>query len=301
MKQSVAKPFVKWVGGKSQLLPEIAQQIPKKFFHGEDSVYVEPFVGGGAVLFWILQAHPHIKKAVINDINTQLITTYRVVKEKPVELIELLRELQEQYLPKSEEERMAYFFMQRERYNYSKLSEEEIAALFIFLNRTCFNGLYRVNMKGAFNVPHGRYTHPKICDEETILADSRILQGVDILCGDFEQMAAYASSNVLYYLDPPYKPLSKTSSFSSYTSEGFGDEDQIRLGKFCWKITKEKASFILSNSDLENTEEGDGFFENLYKSFSIRHVMAKRAVNAVAEKRGKISELLISNTGQFCR
>lgn len=175
------------------------------------------------------------------------------------------------------------------------MSEIEIAALFIFLNRTCFNGLYRVNSKGKFNVPHGRYANPKICDTETIRADSLILQKVEILCGDFAETITYATPNAFFYFDPPYKPLSKTSSFNSYAKEEFDDNEQIRLRDFCHQISANKANFILSNSDVRDKDENNIFFDELYHAYNIRRVMATRMVNANPEKRGKLSELMISN------
>ena len=290
-----AKPFVKWVGGKTQLLGDIERTLPSDFSQKKNVIYVEPFVGGGAVLFWILQQFPNIQKAVINDINPHLITTYKVIKEQPYKLIEQLKELQEKYIPFGEEDRKEYYLNKRDIYNASSLSEIETAALFIFLNRTCFNGLYRVNSKGKFNVPHGKYANPRICDEDTILADSKILQKVDILCGDFEKTIAYASPDALFYFDPPYKPLSKTSSFNSYAKDEFDDNEQIRLRDFCHKIVQYKTNFILSNSDVKGKDENDNFFDEIYNEYHIQRVMATRMVNANPEKRGKLSELMISN------
>ena len=290
-----AKPFVKWVGGKTQLLEDIKSVLPSGFSQKKDIVYVEPFVGGGAVLFWILQQFPNIKKAIINDIDPHLITTYRVIKEQPDKLIELLWSFQCEYIPLNEDERKIYYLNKRDIYNSFSLSDVETAALFVFLNRTCFNGLYRVNSHGKFNVPHGRYTNPKICDEETILADSRILQKVEILCGDFAETIVYAASNALFYFDPPYKPLSKTSSFNSYAKEDFGDSEQIRLRDFCHQVSAHKANFILSNSDVKSKDENDNFFDEIYHAYNIRRVMATRMVNANPDKRGKLSELLIRN------
>ena len=182
-----AKPFVKWVGGKTQLLDDIKNTLPLDLSEREEVVYVEPFVGGGAVMFWILQEYPNITKAVINDINEELICTYRVIKSDVEKLILELTRIQTEYLTLDDVARKDYYLSQRERYNKKNNSDLETAALFIFLNRTCFNGLYRVNSKGKFNVPHGRYTNPKICDAETLRADSTILQRVEILCGDFAQ------------------------------------------------------------------------------------------------------------------
>lgn len=294
-KYKSAKPFVKWVGGKTQLIEDIAHTLPSDFLQRTDITYVEPFVGGGAVLFWILQQFPNIKKAVINDINPHLIATYRVVKQQPGELIKQLKVLQNEYIPLGEEGRKNYYLNKRDIYNTSHLSEVETAALFIFLNRTCFNGLYRVNSKGKFNVPHGKYANPKICDEETIMADSLLLQKVEILCGDFEDTAAYASSDALFYFDPPYKPLSKTSSFNSYAKEEFDDNEQIRLCNFCHRISENKTIFILSNSDVKGTDKDNNFFDDIYNRYYIQRVMATRMVNANPEKRGKLSELMISN------
>jgi len=290
------KPFIKWVGGKTQLIGEIEHVLPSDLIHKTDVTYVEPFVGGGAVLFWILQQFPNIKKAVINDINPHLIATYRAVKEQPERLIALLRVFQNEYIPLGKEDRKDYYLNKRDTYNTSSLSEIETAALFIFLNRTCFNGLYRVNSKGKFNVPHGRYANPKICDEETILADSLILQRVEILCGDFAETYIYASPNALFYFDPPYKPLSKTSSFNSYSKEDFNDDEQIRLCNFCHRIADNKATFILSNSDVKGKDKNNNFFDEIYNRYHIKRVLATRMVNANPEKRGKLSELMISNT-----
>lgn len=292
---TLAKPFVKWVGGKTQLLDDLKRVLPIGFAQKQNVVYVEPFVGGGAVLFWILQQFPNIKKAVINDINPHLITTYRIIKEQPTKLIELLRVFQDEYIPLNEDERKNYYLNKRNIYNDSSLSEIEISALFIFLNKTCFNGLYRVNSKGEFNVPHGRYSNPKICDEATILADSRILQKVEILCGDFAETIAYATPNALFYFDPPYKPLSKTSSFNSYAKEEFDDNEQIRLRDFCHQISAQKVNFILSNSDVKGKDVDDNFFDELYCNYEIQRVMATRMVNSNPEKRGKLTELLIRN------
>ena len=194
-----AKPFIKWVGGKTQLLDDIKKSLPKDLDKREGLTYVEPFVGGGAVLFWILQEYPNITRAVINDINAELICTYRVIKNDVDSLIAELSRLQAEYLPLSAEDRKEYYLAQRALFNTKNTTDVQTAALFIFLNRTCFNGLYRVNSKGEFNVPHGKYSNPRICDEATLKADSVLLQKVEILCGDFAQTGEYAGQNVLYY------------------------------------------------------------------------------------------------------
>lgn len=290
-----AKPFVKWVGGKTQLIDSIEKSLPKDFGGKNDLTYVEPFVGGGAILFWILQKYPNIKNAIINDINPDLTTAYKIIKEKPHELIMKLRFIQDEYLPLSEEKRKEYFLMKRDRFNTKLLDSVENSALFIFLNRTCFNGLYRVNSKGLFNVPFGKYSNPKICDESTIMADSKLLQKVDILTGDFEAILKYTKKPSFFYFDPPYKPLSETSSFNSYSKEDFNDKEQIRLGDFCRQIDLLGHTFMLSNSDVKGKNPNDNFFEELYNHFDIKRVYATRMVNANAEKRGKLTELLITN------
>lgn len=290
-----AKPFIKWVGGKTQLLDDIKKSLPRDLSQRAGMIYVEPFVGGGAVLFWILQEYPNITRAIINDINAELICTYRVVKYDVESLIIELRRLQTEYLQLDESARKKYFLAQRERFNENDKTDIETAALFIFLNRTCFNGLYRVNSKGKFNVPHGRYSNPKICDEETLRADSVVLQRVEILCGDFAQTGKYAGDNVLYYFDPPYRPLTETSAFTSYSKDGFDDAEQLRLRDFCSQIAKHQSLFVASNSDPQNVNNGDDFFERLYKMFSIKRVSAARMINSKGRGRGAISEIMISN------
>lgn len=290
-----AKPFIKWVGGKSQLIENIEKALPKTFAQQNSITYIEPFVGGGAVLFWILQKYPNITKAVINDINPDLTNAYKTIKETPSELVKHLQIIQDEYLQLSEEKRKEFYFNKRERFNTKSLDSVENTALFIFLNRTCFNGLYRVNSKGLFNVPFGRYANPKICDKQTIYADSEILQKVEIMTGDFEETLKYATNNCFFYFDPPYKPLSETSSFNSYTKEDFDDLEQIRLRNFCNKIDRLGHHFILSNSDVKGKNPNDDFFDNLYQQFNIKRVFATRMINANAEKRGKLTELLITN------
>ena len=290
-----ARPFIKWVGGKTKLLDDIKNSLPRDLSQRAGMTYVEPFVGGGAVLFWILQEYPNITRAIINDINAKLICTYRVVKYDVENLIIELTRLQAEYLQLDEIARKKYFLAQREHFNENDKTDIETAALFIFLNRTCFNGLYRVNSKGKFNVPHGRYSNPKICDEETLRADSAVLQRVEILCGDFAQTDKYAGDNVLYYFDPPYRPITKTSAFTSYSKDGFDDTEQMRLRDFCSKIAKHQSLFVASNSDPLNADNGDDFFDRLYKMFSIRRVSASRMINSRGNGRGAISEIMISN------
>ncbi len=290
-----ARPFIKWVGGKTQLLDEVHKSLPADFASREHVTYVEPFVGGGAVLFWILQTYPNIDRAIINDINSELICTYRVIKDDVESLINVLRRLQEEYIPKNAGERKDYFMEKRSLFNTRRTSLVETAALFIFLNRTCFNGLYRVNSKGEFNVPHGKYLNPRICDANNLRACSAVLQRVEILCGDFAETGRYAGPNSLFYLDPPYKPITETSSFTSYSKDGFDDTEQIRLRDFCDQISKDKALFVASNSDPKEVNPKEDFFDSIYNHFFIKRVSAARMINSDASGRGAISELMISN------
>ena len=290
-----ARPFIKWVGGKTQLLNEVSKSLPRDFASRQHVTYVEPFVGGGAVMFWILQEYPNIERAVINDINQELICTYRVIQVNVEELIAELAHIQDEYIPLGSEGRKAYFMEKRARFNTKKTTPVETAALFIFLNRTCFNGLYRVNSKGKFNVPHGKYANPRICDADNLHACSAVLQKVEILCGDFSETGRYAGPNTLFYFDPPYKPITETSSFTSYAKEGFNHDEQVRLRDFCDQISKDKALFVASNSDPKGVNPSENFFDTLYNHFIIKRVSATRMINSDASGRGAISELIISN------
>ena len=292
---SQARPFIKWVGGKTQLLDEVRKSLPRDFASRQHVLYVEPFVGGGAVMFWILQAYPNIERAVINDINQELICTYRVIKENVEELIAKLAQIQEEYISLGAKDRKAYFMEKRALFNKKQTTPVETAALFIFLNRTCFNGLYRVNSKGEFNVPHGKYVNPRICDVDNLRACSSVLQKVEILCGDFAETGRYAGPDTLFYFDPPYKPITETSSFTSYSKEGFGDKEQLRLRDFCDQISQEKALFVASNSDPKDVNPQEDFLDKLYDHFIIKRVSAARMINSDASGRGTISELMISN------
>lgn len=291
-----AKPFIKWVGGKGQLIEQLTNLLPKDFRCWKDTTYIEPFVGGGAMLFYMLQHFPNIKHAVINDINTDLTTCYQTIRDNAEELILSLKDIEEYYLSiKEEEERKSFFMSVREQYNQKNLAPVDNTTKFIFLNRTCFNGLYRVNKSGLFNVPFGKYKNPKICDPQTIRKDSELLQRVEILNGDFEETFNYAKGNTLFYFDPPYRPLSDTSSFNDYTKESFNDDTQIRLKEYCDRINNAGYSFMLSNSDCKGKTESDNFFDILYKDYQIERVWASRSINANPNKRGKLTEILVHN------
>ncbi len=291
-----AKPFIKWVGGKTQLIEQLDRQLPADFGNWQNATYIEPFVGGGAMLFYMLQQYPNIRHAVINDINPDLVTCYRTVRDSPDMLIKSLRDIQNSYLAlKTEESRKEFFLAVRDRYNEKTLDPIENTTKFFFLNRTCFNGLYRVNKKGLFNVPFGKYKNPLICDEMTIKTDSRLLQRVEILTGDFEATFEYATHNTLFYFDPPYRPLSDTSSFNDYTKESFNDDAQVRLKEYCDRIHQAGHKFMLSNSDCKGKNEEDNFFDVLYGKYKIERVWASRNINSNASKRGKLTEILVHN------
>lgn len=290
-----ARPFIKWVGGKTQLLDEVRESLPRDLAHRQHLTYVEPFVGGGAVLFWILQTYPNIERAVINDINEELICTYRVIKSDVESVVGTLFHLQSEYIPLDDASRKDYYLAKRALFNTKQNSEIDTAALFIFLNRTCFNGLYRVNSKGEFNVPHGKYAHPRICDASNLRDVAKVLQKVDILSGDFSQTGQFAGPDTLFYFDPPYKPITDTASFTSYAKGGFDDAEQIRLRDFCDQISDAGAMFVASNSDPKEIHPEETFFDRLYNHFIIKRVSAARMINSDPSGRGCISELMISN------
>ena len=290
------KPFLKWVGGKGQLINEIEKLLP---VDGEKVLtkYAEPMVGGGALLFSILSKYD-FEELYISDINAELINAYIVVRDNIDLLVEKLTEMQAIFLPMNENGRKYFYYNARDKFNALQLSQEtavEKAALFIFLNKTCFNGLYRVNKKGQFNVPMGAYKNPTICDENNLRNISNALQNVEIVCGDYTLSESFIDNNTFVYIDPPYRPISETSAFTSYNSDSFDDNEQIRLSQYIERIDKVGAKVVLSNSDPKNVNPDDMFFDDLYKSFKIHRVEATRAINSKAEKRGKISELLICN------
>ena len=294
-----AKPFVKWVGGKSQLIEQLEALLPADFDSWENVTYIEPFVGGGAMLFHMLQKYKNIRTAVINDINPDLTTCYQTVRDNPDELVNSLKEIQKEYYSiKSKDEKCQFFLLMREEFNKKNLGDIENTTLFFFLNRTCFNGLYRVNKSGLFNVPFGKYETPTICDPQTIYADSKLLQNVEIITGDYQETLRYANGNSFFYFDPPYRPLSATSNFNDYSKEVFNDIAQKRLKSFCDTIQNAGHMFMLSNSDCSSANPEDTFFEDLYlveDYYNMSRVMASRNVNANGKKRGKITEIVVRN------
>ena len=288
------KSFVKWAGGKSQLISEIRKKYPKNI-----KCYCEPFVGGGAVLFDIL-ANYKPEKVLINDINKELIITYYQLQNNVDNLIKKLFALQNEFISADLEQRKIIYNNNRKLYNSLKNkscenNELEIASLFIFLNKTCFNGLYRVNKNGDFNVPMGSYKNPLICDEFNLKKSSSLLKNVKIICGDYSRCIDYINDETFFFFFPPYRPLTQTSSFTSYSAKVFDDKEQIRLADFINIISRKGAIVVASNSDPQNADENDMFFDNLYRNYSIKRIQAKRAINSKSEGRGNVSELLISN------
>ena len=291
------KPFLKWAGGKGQLLKEIEKYYP--FDNGVITKYAEPFVGGGAVLFDILSKYD-LDYIYISDINAELINTYVIVRDHIEELIKFLKKYQLEYVPLETEDRKSYYMTKRERFNDLKVNDNEAeniekAALMIFLNKTCFNGLYRVNKKGLFNVPMGAYKNPLICDEKNLRAVSEKLQNVKIVCGDYRKSAEFIDEHTFVYFDPPYRPLTETASFTAYTENLFNDEEQIELAEFVECMHKKGAKIVVSNSDPKNSNTEDDFFDSIYSAHKIKRVEATRMINCNSESRGKIKELLISN------
>lgn len=294
MDYMTVKPFIKWAGGKSQLLAEIRTKYPVKI-----EKYCEPFLGGGAVLFDIL-ANFHPDEVLVNDINKELINVYKQIKTNCDDLIKNLLELQKDYWNRGNDERKKIYLNKRKKFNDLKSNGEasgnsEKAALFIFLNKTCFNGLYRVNSKGLFNVPMGAYKRPLICDAENLRRCEKLLKKVKIICGDFSSTVDFIDSKTFVYLDPPYRPISPTSSFTAYSEFVFTDREQIKLGTFVDEITKKGAKIVLSNSDPKNTNKNDNFFDDLYKKYNIVRIEANRMINSKASARDSINELLICN------
>lgn len=296
--QEKVKPFVKWAGGKGSLLNQINKFYPTELKDGRIDCYIEPFIGGGAVLINILQNY-NVKEAYAFDINLDLINSYNVIKNNVNELIESLKIIEKEFLSLDKEERKEYFYNIRKEYNSYKLTKNEIsinkAVQFIFLNRSCFNGLYRVNKSGDFNVPMGNYKNPTICDEVNLKALSKLIQNVKFEYGDYKTSQKYIKQNTFVYFDPPYRPLNITSGFTSYTKEDFNDDNQKELARYYKELHDDEVKVMLSNSNPKNTNKEDNFFEEIYCGFNINEIYAKRMINANSSGRGEISELLITN------
>jgi DNA adenine methylase len=290
-KQLFAKPFLKWAGGKTQILDEIDKRLPKnEIYAGDIDTYIEPFLGGGAVFFHIAYKYPEFKKYFLFDINQDIVNCFNSIKQNVDKVIKELQKLSHGFFALQKSDRRDFYYNIREQFN-----RDRSPAKLIFLNRTCYNGLYRVNRKGNFNVPFGDYKNPLICDNQNIKAVSHILKDAEIICADFEDSKDQINSNTFVYLDPPYRPISQTSSFTSYAQNDFSEHDQLRLTKFCKIIDAKGAKFLLSNSDPKNENPNENFFEEHYSAFIIERVKATRAINCRADRRGQINELLITN------
>jgi len=297
MSKYIAKPFLKWAGGKGQLLEKLNTLYPHELISGKIKLYIEPFVGGGAVLFDVLQKFD-IQKAVVIDLNKELINCYRCIKENVSEVISQLEILQNKFMSLNIGEQSKFYLDIRKKYNTIKLNckfDFDKAADFIFLNKTCFNGLYRVNSKGEFNVPFGKYKNPKICGKENLALIHRLLQKVDIIYGDYKQCKDFATNETFIYFDPPYRPITETQSFVGYSQIGFNDNNQKELAAIVKELASKNCKILLSNSDPKNINPNDNFFDSLYKDFYIRRIKAKRMINCQADKRGNITEIVVWN------
>lgn len=295
----MAKPFLKWAGGKGQLLATLDAHLPEV---GNSSSYFEPFLGGGAVFFHLKNRYPNLK-CYISDFNPELILCYLVIRDDLSCLINILRKISEEF-PSSQDDREAYFYNIRDEWNshicksairYPKKLRARRVAMTIFMNKTCFNGLFRVNSKGEFNTPFGRYKNPKILDEDNLKSVSKCLDGVTIKQHQFNRIFSTLKSGDFVYFDPPYRPLPGSPSFTSYTKSGFSDFEQKKLARFCDKIAKQGVNFMLSNSDPSAVDPNDRFFDEIYHKHTICRVLANRAINSNGEGRKKINEILVKS------
>lgn len=286
-----ARPFLKWAGGKTKLLPEIESRLPSNL----KGTYIEPFIGGGSVMFWMAQQY-NFDRIIINDINQDVADSYITIKYDHISLLSKLEELQSQFLKlKTVEEKNIFFLENRNKFNQRNNSSLDNTALMIFLNKTCFNGLYRVNKKNEFNVPFNKVLNSTLYDIDNIIACNKLLQNVTILNGDYSETLKYIDKDTFMYFDPPYKPISTTSSFNSYNKENFEDLEQKRLSEYCNLCNEKGAKWLLSNSDMKNNDAEDNFFDDMYKEYNIKRILSKRMINSDGTKRGEINEILISN------
>ena len=298
-----AKPFLKWAGGKGQLINIFRDFYPDELKNGNITRYYEPFIGGGAVFFDVSQQY-NIKSAFLYDINEDLILTYRVIQQDVFKLIETLDLFQRNYEKLDDKAQSEFFYKTREDFNrnllkvnFSKYNDEWIlrAAQIIFINKTCFNGLFRLNQKGEFNVPAGRYKNPKILDEQNLIKVSKLLSIAVIRNERFTAVEADIADNSFVYFDPPYRPISKTSDFTSYSKFKFEDAEQKQLGDLFHRLNQKEIKQMLSNSDPKNHDANDNFFDEIYKEFNISRVPARRMINSNATKRFAINEIIVTN------
>ncbi|MFA5347660.1 MAG: DNA adenine methylase [Methanoregula sp.] len=300
-----AKPFLKWAGGKTQLLGEFCKRLPERLENGEITHYVEPFIGGGAFFFYLNQRFS-FDQCSICDANEELILAYRVIKRSVNQLINELEILESGYLSRDDKERELFYYEVRDSFNkelpgidFQNYSSGWAgrAAKIIFLNRTCYNGLFRVNSRGEFNVPFGGYKNPDILNAGNLRGVAAILKNTNtrIMSGDFTRCRNYVDDQTFVYFDPPYRPLSHTSSFTSYSKDGFSDTDQVRLADFFKELDAKGATIMLSNSDPRNRDSLDTFFDDLFSGYTIERVPARRIINSNGARRGNIDELIITN------
>ena len=296
----MARPFLKWAGGKTQLLPVLIESLPPRPKDGYN--YAEAFLGGGA-LFFELTNRGWIKTATLNDANPELILCYRTIRDSIAVVLKELRNIETAF-PDELELQSDFFYEARKEWNseicedvgsYPKKLVGRRVALTIFLNKTCYNGLFRVNSKGEFNTPFGKYKNPKICDEANLRSVSESLQNVELLCGDYSELNNKESTSEFIYFDPPYRPLTTSASFTAYNKSGFNDENQKELADFVENVSKKGTQILLSNSDPKVANPDDEFFDELYGGFHIKRILASRMINSKGDGRGKITEILVSN------
>ena len=299
----MAKPFLKWAGGKGQLLNIFRDFYPNELRNGIITCYYEPFIGGGAVFFDVVQQY-NIQSAILYDINQELILTYRVIQQDVYQLIERLDSFQKKYENLDDEKQSEFYYNVRDDFNrnlhkinFSKYNDEWIlrAAQIIFMNKTCFNGLFRLNQKGEFNVPAGRYKNPKILDEQNLVNVSKLLGIAEIKHAGFAAVEHDIKENSFVYFDPPYRPISKTSGFTSYSKFKFEDDEQRLLADLFHRLNQKGTRQMLSNSDPKNHDANDNFFDEIYKDFNISRVPATRMINSNAAKRFAINEIIVTN------
>ena len=293
------KPFLKWAGGKGQLIEQISSFLPASFKTGKVKKYFEPFLGGGAVYFWLAD-HYDFEQVYLYELNPSVAICYQIIQTNIKKLVKELGSLEKEYISGSEKEREKLFYEKREEFNgflkrKSANSHLRRAALLMFLNKTCFNGLYRVNSRGEFNVPFGRYKNPTICNEDNLFAVHDLLQNAEIACADFGQCLENADNTSFVYFDPPYRPISATASFTSYSKDNFDDNEQKRLRSVFGELDSRGVNVMLSNSDPKNVDPEDDFFDDLYDGYHIERLNATRLINCNAERRGVITEILVMN------
>lgn len=301
--KTLAKPFLKWAGGKGQLIEKFQSFYPEDLKKGKIKNYYEPFIGGGAVFFDVAQQY-NIQSAFLYDINDELIITYRSIQQDIHKLIQYLYDFQKKYANLDEKEQSEFYYETRAEFNenrtktdFSKYSEKWVlrAAQIIFMNKTCFNGLFRFNSKGGFNVPVGRYKNPKILDEQNLLRTSEILKIAVIRKADFREVEIDLKKDSFVYYDPPYRPISKSSGFTAYSKHKFEDAEQLSLSELFHRLHKKDIKQMLSNSDPKNFNPDDNFFDEMYNGFNISRVTATRMINSNAAKRNAINEIIVTN------